>query len=639
MASDKELLNTARDYFQFVSRFFEVIKSSAPHIYHSALELSPENSIVRYHYYQWTLGHHTPHIVCGIPRSWEHPVVINGIYRSYAWSPCGQFLSAQTPTSVEIWDSLTLEKQSSLQLPRPAYTHSPPSHISDTLSYSPDGCSLVSFFGSAITIWDIQTGGVVKEIECSDIGIHPRILVWSLDGQTIGATFPGETGIWVVHTYNIDLGVKVSTGTLQSFCEPHIWSHNSTLQVMTILPSEDSQAIVNILEIWPTFIDAPIKSFSIELNLSNVIPHTISFSPAVCRISAITNDQPLQEIVILDIQSSEILLLEKGHFTSTCFSPDGSLVLASTSSSDTNIWEYSSEESYTLLMRYPDWINFPPDKQGYQLFSPILSSVLISRYSCFEVKQLDYSRATPHRNRYWQYEQFSVDGTYVVTAPDGEQIVTITNLNELCSQSIKPGFSVFGLLLTKNVLFVLGHEKFAGWCLTEEGMIDSASADGVSDKDGRLWTISNPGWYPRFWDDGVIGAVCSPEQYILCYDTKTGENLDFVPKGIPPVSGYSWRSFHSGPGNFEDQLQCPLSYYDFSFCDNPPESNLPIVIPWCTRGWVKYPEGKHWHKFWLPTYWRSYQYGAQWLNDVTTLRLDTTSGLVIIKFHLESPLS
>jgi len=636
VAGDKELLDTAKDYFQFVSRFFEVIKCSAPHIYHSALEMSPEESIVRNHYYQWTLGHHTPHILCGIPRSWEHPAVVNGRYRSYAWSPCGQFLSAQTPTSVEIWDSLTLEKQSSLQLPRPAHTNEPPSPISDTLSYSPDGHSLVSFSGSAITTWDIQTGGVVKEIKCSDIGIHPRSLVWSLDGQTIGAIFPREAGTWVVCTYDIDLGVKVSTCTLQSFCKPQLWPQNNTLQIMTILPSEDSQAIVNIFEIWPTFINAPTKSFPIELNLSHVKHHTISFSPAVCRISAITKDQPLQKIVILDIQSSKILLLEEGYFTSTCFSPDGSLVLASTSSSDTYIWRHYSEEGYTLWMRYPDWSNFLSDAQNYQLFSPTLSSVLISRSSCFEMKQLDDS-GTTHRNRYWYYEQFSTYGTYVVTAPDGGQIVTITNLNEIHSQSIKPGFSVCGLFLTGNVLFVLGHDKFAGWCLTEEGIINYAPGNGVSGKDGRLWTISNPGWSPQFWNNSRVGAVRSPGQYALCYNLKTGEKLDFVPDTAPSIFSPYWVGFDSGPGNFEGKFRF-FSYCRFPLYNNPPKKNLSIVIPWYADGWVKYPEGKHQHKFWLPTHWRSNRYWAHWLNDVTTLRLDTTSGLVIIKFHLESPL-
>ena len=288
-------------------------------------------------------------------------------------------------------------------------------------------------------------------------------------------------------------------------------------------------------------------------------------------------------------------------------------------------------------MRYPDWSNFLSDKQYYQLFSPTLSAVLISRSFCFEVKQLDDS-STPHRNRYWHYEQFSTYSTYVVTASNGGQTITITNLKEIYSQSIKTGFSVCGLLLTGNVLFVLGHHKFAGWCLTEEGVIDNALSDGVSDKDGRLWTISYPGWYPKFWNNGSIGAVQSSEQYILCYDVETGEKFDFIPDQVPSLFVPSWEGFDSRPGNFEGQFQY-FSYCRFSLHNNPPKDNPPIDIPWYTEGWVRYPKGKHQHNFWLPTHWRSDQHGAHWLNNVTTLWLDTTSGLVIIKFHLESPLS
>jgi len=45
-AQDNQLLDTARDYFQFTTTFFEVINISATHIYHSALELSPLSSII-----------------------------------------------------------------------------------------------------------------------------------------------------------------------------------------------------------------------------------------------------------------------------------------------------------------------------------------------------------------------------------------------------------------------------------------------------------------------------------------------------------------------------------------------------------------------------------------------------------------
>ena len=640
MASNNELLDTARDYFQFVSRFFEVIKCSAPHIYHSALELSPEDSIVRHHYSQCSLGYHTPHIVCGISRSWDHHAVVYGKYPLHAWSPCGQFLSVQTSTSVEIWDSLTLEKQSSLQLTH-AYPYTTFFPELDTLSYSPDGCSLISFFGSAITIWDIQTGGVVKEIECSDIGINPVSLVWSLDGQTIGALFKGGARSWVVCAYDIDLGVKVSTSTLQSLYKPYIWSHNNILQAITILPRKDSQATVHIFDIWPTSINTPTKSFTIpiRLNLAYLWPHMMSFSPATHRISVITNDLPLRTIVILDIQSSKVLLLERGWFSAAaCLSPDGSLAAVANASCETSIWKCCPGEGYALWMRFPHESIGEPGGHSHYIFSPTLSSVLISHLTCFEVKHLDNPRIVLHKNKN-SCEQFSTDGTYVVTAPCGEQIVTITNLDRIYSQSIKPGFSVNGLALTKNILLVLGDNELAGWCLTEEGMVDGTSSDGVLYQDYRLWTVSGLGQDIQFWDDGGhVGAVCSSGKHIFCYNTQTGEILESVPVEVPLCSAFSWRYFNSGGNDCED-LEPHLNHYYFSEHNGLSEDDLPVSIPWYKGGWVKYPEGKHWHRFWLPVYLRPVWAKAYWFNDITTLQLvRPASGLAIIKFHLGSPL-
>ena len=46
-------LNLVNDYFRFVIESFEVINTSASHIYHSALFLSPKTSIVRSLYEQY----------------------------------------------------------------------------------------------------------------------------------------------------------------------------------------------------------------------------------------------------------------------------------------------------------------------------------------------------------------------------------------------------------------------------------------------------------------------------------------------------------------------------------------------------------------------------------------------------------
>ena len=152
----EELLNTAKDCFHFVTKFFEPINIPAVHIYHSALELSPLSSIVRRLYYH---RRHTPfpRVVAGIPDAWEEGIRLYAKhhYHAYTWSPCGRFIAAQTQETVEIRDPLSSELLSTLTQPKAGCT--------GRLAYSPDGYSLASLSNTSLTIWDVQTGGVTRD--------------------------------------------------------------------------------------------------------------------------------------------------------------------------------------------------------------------------------------------------------------------------------------------------------------------------------------------------------------------------------------------------------------------------------------------------------------------------------------------
>ena len=606
-----------------------MIKSSAPHIYHSALELSPRDSIVRQNYYQWSWEHPTPQVVCGISQSWDHPAIISGDYVSYTWSPCGQFFSTQTSTSVEVWDSLTLEKHSSLQSIELGEVQYPLHHTPHALSYSPDGHSMVGFFGSSIIIWDIQTGGVAKEIQCSDT---PRSLVWSLDGQAIGAIFPAETETyWVAYTYDVNSGVRMSTDMLQSLFQPYLWSHNKSFQAMTIPDSSNFTVHIKIFEIWPIFGD--IASFSIKLDLCYG-NSTMSFSPAVYWFSAISNNSSSSSwntLVVLDIQSSKVFLKTTDCFSASYLSPDGSLLMASTSF-EIKIWKYSSDKGYTQWRVFPVWGGTMGGSQGCQ-FSPTSSSLLISRRGFLEVKHLDGPNISSS-GKIDFCDVFSTDGTFVVIAPYEGKTVTVTNLNKINLQSIEPGFIVQQLALTNNVLLVQGDGQLAGWQLMG-GMVDKVLDDGAMGQDGRLWTKHVPKHHPRFWVGSSIGVLESSGEYLLCYNTETGEELGSIPVEVPSPSAPSWKCFNNWHSSFGGQYS--FSYHKFSECEDPSKDNLLVSIPWYEEGWVKYPVGKYWHKFWLPVHWRPQWHTAHWLDSVTTLRIRATTGLVIIKFHSKSP--
>ena len=117
VAKDTQLFDIAKDCFQFVTKFFEVINVSAAHIYHSALELCPVSSIIRKLYYHCRITR-SPKIAIGILDSWDPTIAISGKHdyqELCTWSPCGRFVAAQTRQAVEIRNQLTLELITILQ--------------------------------------------------------------------------------------------------------------------------------------------------------------------------------------------------------------------------------------------------------------------------------------------------------------------------------------------------------------------------------------------------------------------------------------------------------------------------------------------------------------------------------------------
>ena len=137
------LSNTATDYLRFVTRFFEAISQSAPHIYHSALLLAPHSSIVQKLYGQW-IPSSLPKVVTGMPASWDSCITsTRGREMNPAvWSPCGQFIVTACWGAIEVWGSNTLESVSVLRSPDPL-----PDIRTKFLAFSPDGSLLACYYG------------------------------------------------------------------------------------------------------------------------------------------------------------------------------------------------------------------------------------------------------------------------------------------------------------------------------------------------------------------------------------------------------------------------------------------------------------------------------------------------------------
>jgi WD40 repeat protein len=237
-----------------VTGFIEVIDVSATHIYHSALELSPLSSIVRKLYY-FQCPHPSPKVVLGVPDAWDPSTTSASTKHSYvlssAWSPCGKFVAIASEDAVEIRDALALNLLSTLESPEVA------TKFRHGLAYSPDGHSLAGCSSSAIIVWDIQTGGVAKKIECKVTGDLSGFM-WSLDGKTI-ALLLEVSKVLGVHTCEVASGTVQSPGTVQSVRSTHLWAHKESFQVMAITGSLFKGWMIEIFDVGSTL--TKIKSF------------------------------------------------------------------------------------------------------------------------------------------------------------------------------------------------------------------------------------------------------------------------------------------------------------------------------------------------------------------------------------------
>jgi len=606
VAKDDQLLDTARDYFQFVTNFFEVIDVSATHIYHSALEISPLSSIIRKFYYSQQ-PQPSPRVVVGVPDLWDNTTTIvsanNSSYRSSMWSPCGHFVAAMTHEAVEIRGALALNLLSTLQLVEVATV------FLDRLAYSPDGHSLACCSNIGIIIWDIQTGGVVRKIDCGVNG-NSLELVWSLDGNMVSVISQVGHGPFTVDVCQVTSGTILLSSTIESWQNGHLWAHDKSFRVITTTTRLDGGSTINIYEVGFTL--TMVEQYHFQYYITRDV-----FSPTTYRIAVSyqdPKDHDLGRHHILNLYNSEVLLWNLSSYEDIIFSPDGNLVAAITLG-QVPIWKYTSG-------RYTRWRQLRQASLSLQ-FSPTSSSILCCS-NALHILHLDHTLAastiesctTTHSEL---LDTYPPHGTYVVTVHHGESIITVTNLhpqNPSPSQFIDTGLKILGIAMTGNVLLVGCSDTIVAWLLTEEGVVDGFFG-GRADCSNCLWDMPhNPPLYLSLSVNGENAGIRSgsgSSVYMdpLClYHTKTGE--------ISNLDGVQMDTIHYFGGS------CCLYPHE------PPECGWSVSQTALEEGWVKDPEGKR--RLWLHPRWRSPWNKINWLDRVTTLRLKTSSELVIVKF-------
>ena len=581
-----------------MTKFFEPIKASATHIYHSALELSPISSIVRKLYYdRCDRITQCPRVVIGTPDSWDPSVTFSGKrdHKSCAWSPCGQFIAAQAKKTVEIRNHLTFEILTVLQS-----TNDVPRLIGPP-AYSPDGLSLACVFSNGVVIWDIQTGGVVKSFKCHG-GVES--LVWSLDGGKIAITSNSRGRS--IETYDITSGAQLFA---ERSYTPHLWACNESFRFVidslrvNSTQRGDLRPEISISEIGPTL----TKIESVSPNFPMDRPTVAAFSPSTSRVS-ITDRGAFR---IMEIRKSNLLLEESRKFVSFQFSSDGNLFAAS-DLDHIRIWKYTSGR-YTFWREFSfQYLPVSSQKTISLQFSPTSVSILSQRGNIVQVWPLDDSITPPNLHRPCKYAAIPPSGHYIAAA-HGSTITIIEVHSQAPPCLVDAGAEIEGLVITGNVLLAASSEKVVAWLLTEEGAGDC----------DHIWTLPKPGCIFRV--EGQVGAIYSHNALPSVYHTGTGKILGIF--RIPQNFSHPSLSL-TLPSNCQE--------YRYLRCTTP-QSNVSPEHDWLISnteiqevGWIMDPQGRH--RLWVPVEWRKPWKQENWHHDITMLFIRIGDGFLIVKF-------
>ena len=617
-------LDLANDYYRFVVTFMEVISESAPHIYHSALPLSPQTSIVRKRFKPYARPF--ARVVQGLQVSWE-PIVLDfnnrGMVSALAWSPCSKFIAvAWYDGTAEVLDGATLESLNTFKSLDSIHW----------LSFSPDGRFLTGCHTfSWLTSWDLQTGGQINTTHFElHGGDHPLRAspTHSMDGRVVAAAYkvknePRAPETWLISTYNLITGTHVYSHEISEGCiAPPIWTCGDHFRFVTVKPGS-----ISIWQAGFTSIDTPAEVESLPVTNDICRSGEFLFLPALSRLAFVLEGT----VLVWDAPNSRFLLkfVCEDSPVEKSFSSDGRFFACQATNKEIWIWK-DAPTGYILHQKLVPKAHRSPRLH----LSPngefiALQDFLTIQLWPTEGPTLSVSTALALSPGFIM--EFSPDKSLAAVAQQDGRMVRVLDLTSGDPLLVvDTGMTIVGLRMTESTVVVVGQERVVSWNLPPR---DHASCVWRNIGDNiRTAALDRPQGLIMY-----LHAAISPDLNLIVllearlgptrlaiYDSFTGRRLASTLSKFDTLTWFSpngqivWSASREG---FLRRRRIVVEGRELSLFGNeslPRNAESLAVFPWrsphghevTANGWVRSLSGKP--LLWLPRKWRSDEKDWRW---------------------------
>ena len=223
------LRNLATDCLRLSMHFFHPIQQCAQQVYHTAVPLSPASSQLCKSYLQTIIENHLSHVTDFVepPDTWGvllRTIDVRPRQLTYVITS-GQSIISACEDIMNIYDAITGVLQQSICVPETV----------TKIQGSPDGSTLVLAHSSSVTMWDVQTGGLIHTFTTqptiNDIAVSTThiacglsdgsVMFWSIQPREEGKGFGNGQPVIAIYW--------LSTQVLAVATQSTLYIHNITV--------------------------------------------------------------------------------------------------------------------------------------------------------------------------------------------------------------------------------------------------------------------------------------------------------------------------------------------------------------------------------------------------------------------------